>query len=436
MAGRRSLIAGVALLAACVSARAETPDPLAPYQLVRSLQLVQDQIADGDHAALPMQQRLIKMIDERLSESQPEDFADGRNFRALMLYAMSGGNPRTVERLMTRLVLDERDAKLSAGLLQYLRGNPGGAIAALNGIEPTDVAAELSPFLALVKGTIVAGKEPEKAIAMLDKARMLGPGTLIEEAALRRTMVLATQMKRADRFLSASEQYVRRFLRSPYASQFADGFVAGVVALHETVDLHQVVDIVAGMTPEQSRVVYLRIARRAAIDRTDDLLAFATKELEAGAENVAPDPRADLYRALAEVASADPAAVQTRLSAIDRKALSASDRVLLDAAAAVVGEVVRPVAPHEPEPPAEAAAAAEPPAEPAPGPSDHGAPVDYAEQPLNEEPAPPEPSVQRVAQKPADAAPADAPLSEEAAYVARTRERLAAIDEMLKETSQ
>src|SRR5690606_14672421 len=94
---RRRALLGIALALAaplCASASSD----LAPYQLVRSLQLVQDQIANGDHAALPMQQHVIRMIDERLNESQPEDFADGRNFRALMLYAMSGGNPRTVER--------------------------------------------------------------------------------------------------------------------------------------------------------------------------------------------------------------------------------------------------------------------------------------------------------------------------------------------------
>jgi chemotaxis protein MotC len=424
----------IALLAATAGARAEDAivDPLAPYQLVRSLQLVQDQIADGDHAALPMQQRLIKMIDERLNASHPEDFADGRNFRALMLYAMSGGNPRTVDRLLATLVLDERDAKLSAGLLQYLRGNPGGAIAALGHIEPTDVAAELSPFLALVKGTVVAGKDPAKALDMLDKARLLGPGTLIEEAALRRTMVLAMQMKQPERFLSASGQYVRRFLRSPYASQFADAFVAGVVELHAKIDLHGVVDVVSGMTPEQSRVVYLRIARRAAIDRTEALLTFATEQLDAGAEVAAPDPRADLYRALAEVASAEPEAVRTRLGAIDRKALSAQDRLLLDAAVAVVAEVVRPVTRDEPPAPV----AAPEPENAQVAPAEHHGPVEYDEQPLNEEPAPAADSHVAPASVETAAAPSTEPKSEEEAYVSRTRERLAAIDALLKETSQ
>src|SRR5690606_20522937 len=123
---------------------------------------------------------------------------------------------------------------------------------------------------------------------------------------------------------------------------------AGVVALHAALDLDEADRVIAGMTPDQSKVIYLRIARRAAIDRTDGLLAFATKGLEAGAAGDAADPRTELYRALAEVASEDPSAVQRRLADVDRKRLSASDRLLLDAAIAIVSDVVKPVPRQEP----------------------------------------------------------------------------------------
>ena len=38
--------------------------------MVRSLQLVQDRIASGDHAALPMQRKLLEMIDKRFRERE------------------------------------------------------------------------------------------------------------------------------------------------------------------------------------------------------------------------------------------------------------------------------------------------------------------------------------------------------------------------------
>ncbi len=98
-----------------------------PYQMVRSLQLVQDRIASGDHAALPMQNKLLEMIDARLRDAGKEDFADKRNFRAMLVYAMSGGNPATIEAVLLRLNLEQTDAKLAEGVLDYLQGRQGEA---------------------------------------------------------------------------------------------------------------------------------------------------------------------------------------------------------------------------------------------------------------------------------------------------------------------
>ena len=43
---------------------------LQPFQMVRSLELVQDRIAGGDHAALPMQRKLLEMIDARFAQGR------------------------------------------------------------------------------------------------------------------------------------------------------------------------------------------------------------------------------------------------------------------------------------------------------------------------------------------------------------------------------
>lgn len=383
---------------------------LQPYQLVRSLQLVQDRIANGDHAALPMQRKILEMIDARLGDSSSEDFSDNRNFRALMVYAMSGGNPVTVGRVVKGLVLDDADARLAAGLIQYTRGNLAGASAALKGAEPTGVPADIGHILALVKGTVLAGTDPANALRYLDYARLLGPGTLIEEAALRRSMLLSIETADSERFLRASEQYVRRFLRSPYASQFADSFVAGVAALHATVDVRRISAVIDAMTPEQQKITYLRIARQAAIERLSGLLAFATAALESYAPDSEDDPRAALYSALASVASEDVMAVRERLDLIDTSRLSSSDRMLLEAAKALVSNVVSlpltssvgPGAEAAPSIATDAAAAAAPGMAPAAGPA--------------------------TASEPGEAAGASSD------FINETRRRLEAVDRLLEET--
>ena len=299
--GLRSGFAGLAVIAATLPSglRAEEASRLEPFQMVRSLELVQDRIAGGDHAALPMQRKLLEMIDARFGAEHGGKFENERNRRALLIYAMSGGNPATVETALAQLGADDPNRKLGDGILPYIKGDPKAALDALTDIDPMVHAPDLAAYLALVKGSLLSAEEPQAAVAMLDLARLLSPGTLVEEAALRRSVAIAASLGDAKRFMLASKQYVRHYLRSAYASQFADAFVAGVVALRAELDLQAVGDIAALMEPEQEKVIFLRIARRAAIEGLTELSAFAS----ARAEGMASDPRAELYSSLSSVTS-------------------------------------------------------------------------------------------------------------------------------------
>jgi chemotaxis protein MotC len=97
---------GLLLLTAGPPSTCFAEEALQPYQLMRSLQLVQDSIAAGDHAALPMQAKLLEMVDTRLRAADAEDFKEPKNFRALLVYGMSGGNPVTVEAGTSRAEAD------------------------------------------------------------------------------------------------------------------------------------------------------------------------------------------------------------------------------------------------------------------------------------------------------------------------------------------
>ncbi len=314
---------------------------LEPYQMVRSLQLVQDRLANGDNAALPMQRKLLELIDARMAAGSPSDFDDRRNLDALLIYGMSGGNPTTLEIVLSKLDLDDRDKKLGDGIVDYLKGRATDARQTLTSVDPHDFQPELGAFLALVEGSISAKTTPQKALALFDLARLLCPGTLIEEAALRRSVALAASQKNAARFLTSSEQYARRFIVSPYASQFAVAFVDGVVALHAEIDLKAVGEIIGEMNPEQQRTIYLRIARQAVVGGLDDLLSYCTAALaRIDKGSVAPeDPREELYSSIGSLTSASVSDIKTKLAAIDRSRLSADDRQLLDAAEAVAAAI-------------------------------------------------------------------------------------------------
>ena len=222
--------------------------------------------------------------------------------------------------------------------------------------------SDLGAFLALVKGSLLATDEPAAALELLDEARLLSPGTLVEEAALRRSVGIAVAQGDAARFALASTQYVERYLYSPYASQFADSFVSGVIALHMAISQDKLADITSMMDPEREKVIYLRIARRAAIDGLNDLSAFASARAEQGRDGIhnEDDPRALLYASLSTVTSGTIDDVRAKLGKIDRSRLSEGDRALLDAAQAIAGEVIAPPAALPAEKPAPVAAEQQP----------------------------------------------------------------------------
>jgi chemotaxis protein MotC len=301
---KRVLLAAAFLVGTVGFAAADNQPALAPYQMVRSLQVLQDRIADGDHAALPMQNKLLEMIDTRLREAAPTEFDDRR---------------------------------LLAGVHGYLSGRLRMAQVALKPFDAGKLRPELGAFLSLVQGSLVSKEAPADALVLFDRARMLGPGTLVEEAALRRSLSVLTTLGDGPRFNRAAEQYVRRFIRSPYASQFVDALLAGIVTLDGRLDLEGIAETIALMTPEQQSFVYLKLARLSAIDHLHALNAFAAGRAEAVSNGA--DPRAELYAVAPAVASETVDDMLARLKGIDRSRLSPNDRLLLDAAEAVAASI-------------------------------------------------------------------------------------------------
>jgi chemotaxis protein MotC len=424
----RSGLAGLLAFGAALPAAASTDAPagLEPYQIVRSLERVQDRLAGGDHASQPMQRKLLEMIDARFATREGSRFENELNRRALLVYAMSGGNPVTVEAALARLGKDDPSRKLGESILFYVNGKPKEAIDAFASVDPMAYTPDIAMYLALVKGSMLSDVEPGNALALLDRARLLAPGTLVEEAALRRSIAVAATLGDMKRFLRLSEQYVRVYLHSPYAGQFADAFVAGVVALNATIDRQGVVDIAALMEPDQEKVIYLRIARRAAIDGFIDLAAFAATH----AEGVEDDPRAELYSSLSSVTSGTVEDVLDKLAKIDRARLSANDQQLLDAAGAITREMS--VAPAGTKTsgaatqPAEARSVGPEPVKPAA--QDNAEPADHqpARLPVETVSAPTEQSRNRGPSKAVDAT-----VEQAEAMVAATRAKLADIDKLL-----
>lgn len=342
------LITCVVALAPHVAARADDLDTLPPYRLIRSLQSVQDSIVTGDHAAGEMQRYMLSTIDARLRAAPQSVFDDPRNVDAALIYAMSGGNPETLAKIVNADIQGNFDTRITDALSHYLRGKGALMVEQLKKVMPEYRGSRIGPYLSLVMGNALAIQKPEEAVGYYNWARLTAPGTNIEEAALRRSLMLATRGGRTDEAFRYALSYARRFLGSPYASQFADIFVDLAVPTYSEQTAPRIEEILSFLDRPRQREVYLRIARRSAISGKPQLTKLASEKAADlsghGADQA--DALATLYSGLVDVPSSDIVEAVRSMNAISPEALSPRDRALRDAATAVADEVLRPPVPQ------------------------------------------------------------------------------------------
>ncbi|MGP4685512.1 chemotaxis protein MotC [Agrobacterium pusense] len=322
----------------------QSQDNLMPYAMLRSLQFVQDSVAKGDHSATEMQRFLLQTIDERLKSAPSAIFKDPRNVDAALIYAMSGGNPATLELLVARDVDGNFDSRVADILRKYLSGKGTLVAQSIAAMVPEYRGTRIGAYLALIGGNVTIPRDPLAALGFYDIARLEAPGTIVEEAALRRSLAIAVEDGDAKRGVEYAQRYARRFLHSPYASQFADLLVSLVVKRSDSLGEDAIVETFAMMDAERQKEAYLRLSRLAAISGKDSLARMAAlkaKTLSSAAPDQ-PEAQANLYESLSNIGTPDVVSAIETIGQIPETQLSDRDRALRDAARAIAEQVVRP----------------------------------------------------------------------------------------------
>lgn len=311
-------------------------------QMVRTLQLMQDQIAIGSTEAHVGQRGLLTILDTRFMELEQSAWLDRRNVRAVAAFVLSGGNPQILRKLLEMsnpsLPLEERS--FIEGTLAYVEGREEEAKGKLLSIDVQSLPPMLSAQLALVQSALLVRSDPKRSADLLDFVRLQAPGTLLEEGALRRQVFVASQTGDMKKFLALSSAYLRRYRHSVYAGNFRQRLASAITRIDfgkDQVLFDGVVGVLADLEPDARRDLYL-MAARSSIDqgltKSAKMLADKAKELsEADTSSLA---RAKLYRAAAMVVA--PETIQAAvddLQNIDRTLLPASDIALLDSALAI-----------------------------------------------------------------------------------------------------
>lgn len=337
------LLMGVSWLLA--AGQAEAQSDLPPAKILRSLQFVQDSVVMGDHSARDMQKFLLSAFDTTLRTSDMSVFSDTKNADAALIYIMSGGNPATLNYLVAKDVQGYFDSRVVNVLQKYLSGRGGLVDKVVSDLIPEYRNNRLGPYLMLIAGNIAYTKDPAAALPFFDDARLSAPGTIIEEAALRRSIMATMQLKQPEKGMVYARKYAVRFLHSPYASQFADLFVSLAIDSFGPVTTKDIGEIAELMDAERAQEIYLRIARQASLQGKMELAQFAAEKANGIAEDTGDttrEPLSKLYSGLSDISGQDVLSAQEKLASIPESELSPRDLALRNAAKTIAEQIMQP----------------------------------------------------------------------------------------------
>jgi chemotaxis protein MotC len=309
------------------------PTPIS--DLVVDVQRLQARLAMGDKAAYPLSRERIKEAGKAIASAAPDDFKIPEERAAVVAYLLSGGQPRDVAAIVDRGDFPKEERELLRGAIGYVGGQQAQAEALLP-FDPYKASLRLGGQLAFAQSVLTAPKDARKALELLDIARILAPGTLVEEAALRREILLVGDLRETPRVAFLARQYVERYGRSLYAGNFVASLARTAIRSDLCAtpsDLAKFSALLRLIAPEQARNFLLSVARASLPLGRFEVAAAAAADALTTAPARSPDElKGKVYQLAARFPKLPEVEAIAAFSAIPADKLAPEDRMLFKAA--------------------------------------------------------------------------------------------------------
>lgn len=185
---------------------------------VRKLGEFQQRAVSGDRQSITSQVALAAKIAEEAKSLPAGAWADRKHAHALVKYVLSGGDPSVLSRALGANAVAGADSRLAAGALAYVQGESGKAEEQLAALDHRNLPPSLAGHVALIRAILALGTDRLLVMQLCDEARLLSPGTWVEEAAHRLAIELAIANKDKPLLANVVLRYAFRFPASEYAS--------------------------------------------------------------------------------------------------------------------------------------------------------------------------------------------------------------------------
>ena len=323
----------------------------APFKLIRTLQHAQDQIAKGSQVAYDVQRKLLDHIGTKFIKFPDHVWADAKNSEAAAVFALAGGDPQVGKWLLNNRTLAAEYKDILQGAVAFASRKYPEAAKVLAPFKPLKYPGHLGGSLALVKAMLVAKEDPKAAAKLFAISRLLVPGTLIEESALRRSLVLFKKKEDLPQLVTTSSLYYRQFGQSVFGPVFDDRLATAVVEFDDDAlgEIQEELSKVVKLTSEnRQKKIFLMFAKKAVLNGKMAFARFTSSNAATIDENDAQTvARAHLYMAAADVVSETPEKGLNALGEIDSKILSDDDKSIMKNASKVGSAIAQwpPAAP-------------------------------------------------------------------------------------------
>jgi chemotaxis protein MotC len=300
-------LAATAIVAAALGGAPASAQTISDLTL--DLQNLQARIAAGDKAAYASQTERISAVGAAILAAKPEVWQSKRETDSAVIYLLSGGQPRDIVRLVESGAVPASEIPLMRGVLAYVLGNEPEAEKRLSAIDARRLPLRLAGPMAFAQSVLETSHDSAKAIELLDLARLLAPGTLVEEAALRREIMLVADQHdgRPHRPIGAPIRLAFRRLGLRRGLPADPGRRARSIRRdRQPGGFDKFKAFFAALAPETRRGFLLGLARAAMLSGRFEVAAMAAA---AALDGVPPDSveeaRGKLYEAMARILTPD-----------------------------------------------------------------------------------------------------------------------------------
>lgn len=232
----------------------------------RALYQFQQQTVLGNQAATAEHHSFAREIGLKLTRQAKLVRSTSQIRLAIIKYVLSGGSFGVLERLLHENAFPEVELALAQGTLAYAKGDRAEAAEHLSKVNPRALTVSLGGQVALVQAMLTGQADWQTSLSLSHEARLLSPGTIVEETALRLALELAIVGGDRHQFERTAMRYLFRFPQSLYSMAVHSRMARVLVASNDAEtasSLKWLSQLASALPSERRRALLLEIAELA-----------------------------------------------------------------------------------------------------------------------------------------------------------------------------